>query len=266
MKGGYMNKSVKDFEIFGITGYTVMCTYHLKDSRLSLKAKGLLSIMLSLPKEWDYSINGLTVISGEGRASIKTILKKLKEAEYIKIDKLRNELGHWTYKYSVYYLPFSKWIKMQNLPVVDLPPLVERTTVEPEVVNQQQLKIDISKNNNKKDKIDKYQDLTISNDINNHNIVTKELIKKDYISFDDSSSFLFDDLFNQLIEEGHDYKSLLIITNYIISKIKSNDFKDESGNEIKNKYGYFKNALFSNINKFKNMPDEIYSEERLEEI
>ena len=256
-----MNKNIKDFEIFGTTGYTVMSTYHLRDSRLSLKAKGLLSMMLSLPKNWDYSINGLTVISGEGRDSIKTILNELKKAEYIKIDKLRNELGHWMYKYSVYYLPFSKWLKMQNLPETDFPPLDE-----PEVVNLQQLKIDISKNNNKKDKIDICQDLSRSNNIN-HNLITKELIKKDYISFDDSSSFLFDNLFNQLMDEGHDYKELLTITNYIISKVKSNSFKDEAGNEIKNKYGYFKNSIFSNINKFKNMPDELFNEEeRFEEI
>ena len=80
-----MNNNIKDFEIFGITGYTVMSTYHLRDSNLSLKAKGLLSIMLSLPKEWDYSINGLTVISGEGRASIKSILNELKSAKYVKL-------------------------------------------------------------------------------------------------------------------------------------------------------------------------------------
>ena len=44
-----MNDNINDFQIFGITGYTVMSTYHLRDERLSLKAKGLLSLMLSLP-------------------------------------------------------------------------------------------------------------------------------------------------------------------------------------------------------------------------
>ena len=54
-----MNENIKDFEIHGITGYTVMSNYHLRDPNLSFKAKGLLSMMLSMPKDWDYSISGL---------------------------------------------------------------------------------------------------------------------------------------------------------------------------------------------------------------
>ena len=50
------------FKIHKDENYTVMSNIHLKDSRLSLKAKGLLSVMLSLPENWDYSINGLVAI------------------------------------------------------------------------------------------------------------------------------------------------------------------------------------------------------------
>ena len=46
--------------------YTVMANYHLRDKRLSLKAKGLLSVMLSLPPEWDFTLTGLAYISKEG--------------------------------------------------------------------------------------------------------------------------------------------------------------------------------------------------------
>ena len=52
----------RDFEIFGVTGFTSMCNYHFQDRNLSLKAKGLLGLMLSLPKNWDYSINGLVTL------------------------------------------------------------------------------------------------------------------------------------------------------------------------------------------------------------
>lgn len=64
----------KDFEIFGATGYTTMCNYHFQDKNLTLKAKGLLGLMLSLPKNWDYSINGLATLSKDGRDSIRSCL------------------------------------------------------------------------------------------------------------------------------------------------------------------------------------------------
>ena len=54
--------------------YTIMSNHHLKDRRLSLKAKGLLSMMLSLPKEWDYTLKGLARISREGVDAIRQAL------------------------------------------------------------------------------------------------------------------------------------------------------------------------------------------------
>ena len=51
--------------------YTVMANYHLRDNRLSLKAKGLLSVMLSLPAGWDYTLAGLAHISREGISAIR---------------------------------------------------------------------------------------------------------------------------------------------------------------------------------------------------
>ncbi|MBO4246082.1 MAG: hypothetical protein J5892_05060 [Bacilli bacterium] len=249
-----MNDNIKDFQIFGITGYTVMSNYHLQDRNLSIKAKGLLSLMLSLPKTWDYSINGLVTLSKDGRDSIKNTLNELKQAEYIQIEEHREPNGHFKYKYSVYYLPYPKWLEMSKLTEGGF-----TASVEPSSVNPKEEKNNIIKNNNKKDKIDKTQDLSMPCEEIKHNIVTKELIRREYISEDDSSSFLFDDLFNQLMEEGHNYKDLLIMSNYIVSRIKDRHFKDENNNDIQNRYGYFKYALISNINRFENMPDELFS-------
>ena len=235
-----MNDNIKDFQIFGITGYTVMSTYHLRDERLSLKAKGLLSLMLSLPKEWDYSINGLVKISREGKYSIQNILNELKQAEYIKIDGYRDAKGHFRYKYSVYYLPFSKWLKMYDYPNTSLP-----YTGEPNTDNQTQL-------NNINNKIDKEDICPYKSLEEEHNILTNELINQNYISNDDLSSFYFDDLFNKLLDEGNSYKDLYKITNYIIQKVKSNNYEDEEGNKINNKYGYFKNSILSNLNRLNN--------------
>ena len=76
------------FRINKNKNYTIMSNYHLKDKKLSLKAKGLLSMMLSLPNEWDYSIKGLIKISKEGERAIKSTLQELKEYKYLIVTKL----------------------------------------------------------------------------------------------------------------------------------------------------------------------------------
>lgn len=65
--------------------YTVMSNYHFKEKDMSLKAKGLLSLMLSLPDDWDYSIAGLVAICKENETEIKNILEELQKFGYIKI-------------------------------------------------------------------------------------------------------------------------------------------------------------------------------------
>lgn len=62
-----------------------MSNYHFKDKRLSLKAKGLLSMMLSLPDEWIYSLNGLDSICTESKTTIRNVIKELKEFHYLDV-------------------------------------------------------------------------------------------------------------------------------------------------------------------------------------
>ena len=64
------------------SNYTVMANYHLRDKRLSLKAKGLLSVMISLPSEWDYTLAGLAYISKEGVSAIRAAIQELEENGY----------------------------------------------------------------------------------------------------------------------------------------------------------------------------------------
>lgn len=75
------------FKIEKNKNYTVMSNYHLRDRNLSYKAKGLLSFMLSLPEDWDYSINGLVAVSKEGVKAIKNILQELQRCGYLIINK-----------------------------------------------------------------------------------------------------------------------------------------------------------------------------------
>ena len=73
--------------------YTVMSNVHLRDGALTLKAKGLLSLILSLPDDWHYSIKGLATLTNEGRAGVMSCLKELEAAGYISRHQLRGEHG-----------------------------------------------------------------------------------------------------------------------------------------------------------------------------
>lgn len=86
--------------------YTVMSNYHFKDKRLSLRAKGLLSMMLSLPDEWKYSLNGLTYICIESKETIRKIIKELKDNHYLEVNEKRREDGKICYEYIIHKKPF----------------------------------------------------------------------------------------------------------------------------------------------------------------
>lgn len=85
--------------------YTVMSNEHLNDKRLSLKAKGLLSVMLSLPDTWDYSISGLVAICKESETAVKSTLNELKSCGYLVVTKKmpdETESGRIEYVYDIF--------------------------------------------------------------------------------------------------------------------------------------------------------------------
>ncbi len=89
-----------------IRGYTVMSNYHLRDKELSCKACGLLSRMLSLPEEWDYTTQGLASICKEGVTAISAILRELEEHGYLVRVRKRNEKGQLAeMEYIIYETP-----------------------------------------------------------------------------------------------------------------------------------------------------------------
>ena len=69
-----------------------MSNYHLRDRNLTLKTKGLLSIMLSLPEDWDYSIKGLVSICKENETAVRSALKELETNGYLTREKIRTTL------------------------------------------------------------------------------------------------------------------------------------------------------------------------------
>ena len=115
--------------------YTVMSNYHLKDKNMSFKAKGMLSMMLSLPDDWDYSVAGLTQISKENEKAIKIILNELKELGYLRITKLKpNETksGRIEYIYDIYEMSEYKKQEYQKQEV-------EKQEVEKQEVEKQEI-------------------------------------------------------------------------------------------------------------------------------
>lgn len=94
--------------------YTVMSNHHFKEKEMSLKAKGLLSLMLSLPDDWDYTIKGLVAINKENESAIMATLKELKSFGYLEvIKKMPNETesGRIEYEYIVHEEPKKQGVE-----------------------------------------------------------------------------------------------------------------------------------------------------------
>ena len=89
-------KGVENMAVFRVErnkGYTVMSNHHLRNKDLSLKAKGLLSQMLSLPENWDYTLKGLSLINRESIDAIRTAVWELEKAGYITRQQNRDGKG-----------------------------------------------------------------------------------------------------------------------------------------------------------------------------
>lgn len=95
------------FRVQKNANYTTMSNYHLKDRELSLKAKGLMSVILSLPEDWDYSLKGLSYITNDGLASVRSGIQELEKRGYItRGEQTRDENGRMSAsEYFVYENP-----------------------------------------------------------------------------------------------------------------------------------------------------------------
>lgn len=140
--------------------YTVMSNYHFKEKTMSLKAKGLLSLMLSLPDNWDYSIAGLVAICKENETAIKSALKELQQFGYVKVDKImpdKTESGRIEYVYNIYEKPKQEDKKqcVENLHV-EIQRVENHTQLNTNKLNTNKLntKNNIKENFKKKSKID----------------------------------------------------------------------------------------------------------------
>ncbi len=135
------------FRVERNTGYTVMSNHHLRNKELTLKAKGLLSQMLSLPEDWDYTLAGLSHINREKIDAIREAVRELERAGYIVRSRERDAKGRLRgADYVIYEQP-------QLPPTPDLPTLENPTQEKPTLENPMQLNKDIQRTNlSKKEK------------------------------------------------------------------------------------------------------------------
>lgn len=97
------------FRVEKNSNYTTMCNYHLRDQGLSLKGKGLLSMLLSLPDTWNYSVRGLSSITPDGVDGVLTALKELERLGYLERNQQRESNGRMgRAEYVIYEMPRKK--------------------------------------------------------------------------------------------------------------------------------------------------------------
>lgn len=130
------------FRVKKTNSYTVMSNHHLRNPDLTLKAKGLLSLMLSLPENWDYTLKGLSYICRENVDAIRTAVWELEKAGYITRRQGRDEKGKMTaIEYTIYEFPQPPKPKK---PVLENPISDNPTTEIPVSENPTQLNKDRS--------------------------------------------------------------------------------------------------------------------------
>ena len=150
------------FRVEKTKDYTVMANHHLRNTLLSLKAKGLLSLMLSLPENWDYTTKGLSCICKDGIDSINATVKELEEQGYVVRRRIRNEKGQLTsIEYTILeqpqHLDTSEFQPKRENPILDKPtldnptleyPVLEKPELgEPILVKPHQLNTNTSRTN-----------------------------------------------------------------------------------------------------------------------
>ena len=145
------------FRIDKTRDYTVMSNFHLRDKRLSLKAKGLLSQMLSLPEDWDYTLTGLSYINRESKDAVRSAVNELERCGYIERRQTTDERGKFSVnEYVIHESPVE--MEAEDAPSLDDPSSENPTTGNPATENpspEKPTQINIYKQNTQKQNTDR---------------------------------------------------------------------------------------------------------------
>lgn len=150
------------FRVHKTRDYTVMSNIHFREKEMTLKAKGLLSMMMALPDDWNYSIAGLAALSKDGKDSVMSALNELERFGYLKRTRLMDSNGQFAgFDYDIFEHPQGA----ENVPDADSPYSENPNTVNPDaekppqyntnISNTKKLNTDDIKKERKKDSFDK---------------------------------------------------------------------------------------------------------------
>jgi hypothetical protein len=192
-------------------GYTVMSNHHLRNKDLTLKAKGLLSQMLSLPEDWDYTLAGLSHINREKIDAIREAVRELERAGYIIRSRERDEKGRLRGADYVIYEqpqpPISELPTLEN-PILDNPTLEKPTQDNPTLENPTQLNKEIQKTElPKKDKSN--TDLSSTHSIPIHSLNPLPYGESEERNGKEASTQSAIEIYREIIQDNIEYNYLL---------------------------------------------------------
>ena len=186
------------FRVNKTSDYTVISNHHLREKGMSLKAKGLLTLMLSLPENWDYSISGLASICAENETAIKTGLNELKKIGYLRISKIFPNKKRGNKKIEYVYEIFEKPLKEDKKQKEQK---TEEQTLESQVVENQGVE-----NLPLESQAVENQGQLNTKELNTNKLNTKEVSTKEYIYVKNEFSRLCEEIKTNWIKIAHEYK------------------------------------------------------------
>ena len=186
------------FRVNKTSDYTVISNHHLREKGMSLKAKGLLTLMLSLPENWDYSISGLASICAENETAIKTGLNELKKFGYLRISKIFPNKKRGNKKIEYVYEIFEKPLKEDKKQKEQK---TEEQTLESQVVENQGVE-----NLPLESQAVENQGQLNTKELNTNKLNTKEVSTKEYIYVKNEFSRLCEEIKTNWIKIAHEYK------------------------------------------------------------
>lgn len=243
------------FRIHKTRNYTVMSNRHLNDRRLSYKAIGLLSKMLSLPDDWDFTVAGLVTLAKDGKESVTSAIKELEAAGYVRRTRLQDERGRFAgYDYDVFEEPREP----EEGPAEPLPgnpfPGFPSTGKPPQVITKAlSTKAPSTKKEDREDKGDREKGTAGPYPTNLQRFtesametpapygLTKALVKSGYVSRDDIDITEYNDFLEELAF-AHGYEPARRAVRYFIRKVGREERKG-----ISDRLAYFKAAAIQGV-------------------
>ena len=188
------------FRVERTRDYTVMSNYHLRDKGLSLKAKGLLSQMLSLPEDWDYTLSGLSCINRESKDAIRSAVNELEKAGYVQRRQTTDASGKFSgNEYIIHECP------VKQEPSLEEPSSENPTTDNPSAgkpLSENPTQLNTKKSNIQKSIIDLSNKDSIPFHSGEAAAKPPEMKRRETLSLDEIKSY------RELIQENIEYKYL----------------------------------------------------------